>query len=190
MAAKDLRRSPTMSYLLDALERGEDIGHYGRLTFAMAAHRFMEKEELVKLLMKGGDTDEAKARALVEQVAERDYNPPSRQRILEWQSQQSFRICPNADDPNACNPTGSCRCRTRCTRTSRSSGRRRRRLIRPRVSYTRFLAPGNRGHGNEGTKSAFVAVTPVARASQNPVLRVLRVLVLDPSEISRGPAPR
>jgi DNA primase large subunit len=103
MAAKDLRNSPTMSHLLDALERGEDIGHYGRLTFAMAAHHFMEKEELVKLLMKGGDTDEAKARALVEQVTGRDYNPPSRQRILEWQSQQEFPICPNPDDPNACN---------------------------------------------------------------------------------------
>ena len=47
MAVKDLRRSPTMSHLLEALERGEDIGHYGRLTFAMAAHHFMEKEELV-----------------------------------------------------------------------------------------------------------------------------------------------
>jgi DNA primase large subunit len=103
MAAKDLRNSPTMSHLLDALERGEDIGHYGRLTFAMAAHHFMEKDELVKLLMKGGDTDEAKARALVEQVTGRDYNPPSRQRILEWQSQQEFPICPNPDDPNACN---------------------------------------------------------------------------------------
>jgi DNA primase large subunit len=103
MAVKDLRNSPTMKHLLDALERGEDIGHYGRLTFAMVAHHFMEKEELVKLLMKGGDTDEAKARALVEQVTGRDYNPPSRQRILEWQSQQEFPICPNPDDPNACN---------------------------------------------------------------------------------------
>jgi DNA primase large subunit len=103
MAVKDLRNSPTMKHLLDALERGEDIGHYGRLTFAMAAHHFMEKEELVKLLMKGGDTEEAKARALVEQVTGRDYNPPSRQRLLEWQSQQEFPICPNPDDPNACN---------------------------------------------------------------------------------------
>ena len=103
MAVKDLRNSPTMSYLLEALERGEDIGHYGRLTFAMVAHHFMEKEELVKLLMKGGDTDESKARALVQQVEQRDYNPPSRQRILEWQSQQAFPICPNPEDPNACN---------------------------------------------------------------------------------------
>ena len=92
-----------MAHLIDSLEGGEDIGHYGRLTFAMAAHHFMDKDELVKLLMKGGDTDEQKARALVQQVEERDYNPPSRQRILEWQSQQAFRICPNSDDPNACN---------------------------------------------------------------------------------------
>jgi DNA primase large subunit len=103
MSVKDLKRSPTMSHLLDALERGEDIGHYGRLTFAMAAYRSMDRDELVKLLMKDRDTDEQKARALVQQVEERGYNPPSRQRILEWQAQQQFPICPNPDDPDACN---------------------------------------------------------------------------------------
>lgn len=103
MSVKDLRRSPTVSHLLDALERGEDIGHYGRLTFVMAAHRYLDRDELVKLLMKDRDTDEPKARALVQQVEERGYNPPSRQRILEWQGQQEFPICPNPDDPDACN---------------------------------------------------------------------------------------
>jgi hypothetical protein len=103
MSIKELRRSPTMSHLLDALERGEDIGHYGRLTFAMAAHRFMDREELVKWLMKDKDTDEHKARALAQQVEERGYNPPRRERILEWQAQQQFPICPNPDDPDACN---------------------------------------------------------------------------------------
>jgi DNA primase large subunit len=103
MSVKDLKRSPTMSHLLDALERGEDIGHYGRLTFAMAAYRSMDRDELVKLLMKDRDTDEQKARALVQQVEERGYNPPSRQRILEWQAQQQFPICPNPDDPDSCN---------------------------------------------------------------------------------------
>ena len=104
MSVKDLRRSPMMSHLLDALERGEEFGHYGRLTFAMIAHRFVDREELVELLPKGGNTDEGKAKALVQQVEERDYNPPSRQRILEWQAQQAFPICPTPDDPNACNP--------------------------------------------------------------------------------------
>jgi len=37
-----------MSHLLDALEKGEDIGHYGRLTFAMVAHHFLDKAELIK----------------------------------------------------------------------------------------------------------------------------------------------
>lgn len=102
MPVKDLRQSPTMSHLLAALERGEDIGHYGRLTFAMAAHHFMEKEDLVKTLLKGG-TDEHKVRALVQEVEARDYNPPSRGRLLEWQAKQEFPICPNPDDPDACN---------------------------------------------------------------------------------------
>jgi hypothetical protein len=92
-----------MSHLLDALDKGEDIGHYGRLTFAMVAHHFLDKEELVEWLAKDSDTDENKARALVQQVEERGYNPPKRERILEWQGQQDFPICPNPDDPDACN---------------------------------------------------------------------------------------
>ena len=104
MALDDLRRSPMMSHLLDALEKGQDIGHYGRLTFAMIAHRFLDRDELVTWLCKDKDCDETKAKALVQQVESRDYNPPSRQRILEWQVEQDFPICPTPDDPNACNP--------------------------------------------------------------------------------------
>jgi len=92
-----------MSHLLDALDKGEDIGHYGRLTFAMIARYFVDNEKLVELLAMDGDTDEQKARALVLQVEERGYNPPRRERILEWQGQQDFPICPDADDPDACN---------------------------------------------------------------------------------------
>ena len=28
---------------------------------------------------------------------------PRRERILEWQSQQDFPICPTPEDPNSCN---------------------------------------------------------------------------------------
>ena len=103
MPVEDLRQSPMMTYLLDALDNGEDIGHYGRLAFAMVAHHFLDKDELVEWLSKDGDTDENEARALVQQVEERGYNPPRRERILEWQEQQDFPICPNPDDPDACN---------------------------------------------------------------------------------------
>jgi DNA primase large subunit len=103
MSVEDLRQSPMMRHLLDALDRGEDIGHYGRLTFAMVAHHLLEKDELVEWLSKGGDSDENEARALAQQVEERGYNPPRRERILEWQEQQDFPICPNPDDPDACN---------------------------------------------------------------------------------------
>jgi RecA-family ATPase len=92
-----------MNHLLDALDDGEDIGHYGRLTFAMVAHHFLERDELVEWLSKDGDTDENEARALAQQVQERGYNPPRRERILQWQEQQDFPICPNPDDPDACN---------------------------------------------------------------------------------------
>ena len=101
--SRDLRDSAMMAHLLDALESGVDVGHYGRLTFAMVARHFMDEGELVRLLADQPEQDEASARALVQQVNARDYNPPRRERILEWQSKQDFQICPNPDDPDACN---------------------------------------------------------------------------------------
>jgi hypothetical protein len=100
---EELRKSEMMAHLLDALAAGQDIGHYGRLVFAMAAHHFLDDDTLVQTLRQDPTMDEDAARALVLQVTERDYNPPRRERILEWQAQQDFPICPNPDDPRACN---------------------------------------------------------------------------------------
>jgi hypothetical protein len=99
----DLRDSPMMAHLLDALEAGQDVGHYGRLVFAMVARHFMDEDALVRRLAEQPGQDETAARALVLQVNGRDYNPPKRERILEWQAQQQFPICPNPEDPQACN---------------------------------------------------------------------------------------
>ena len=103
MPVEDLRQSPMMNHLLEALNRGEDIGHYGRLTFVMIACHFVSNDELVELLTKDRDADEQEIRALVQQVEDKGYSPPRRDRVLEWQSQQDFQICPNPDDPDACN---------------------------------------------------------------------------------------
>jgi DNA primase large subunit len=103
MSVEDLRQSPMMSHLLDALGNGEDIGHYGRLVFAMIARHFVGDDELVELLTKDRDADEQEIRAMVQQVGEKGYSPPRRERILQWQSQQDFQICLNPDDPDACN---------------------------------------------------------------------------------------
>jgi hypothetical protein len=103
MALEDLRQNGMMSHLLDALEKKQDIGHYGRLVFAMVARHFVEEEELVRLLQMNKDFTEQQARALVQQVSSRGYNPPRRDRILQWQKEQEFRICPAGDDPDACN---------------------------------------------------------------------------------------
>ncbi len=99
----NLRDAPMMSHLLNALEAGTDIGHYGRLTFAMIARYFLSQDELVSLLAKQPGQNEDEARALVLQVNGHDYNPPKRERILEWQAQQDFPICPTPEDPNSCN---------------------------------------------------------------------------------------
>lgn len=103
MPVEDLLKSPMMRHILDALDRGEDIGHYGRLTFAMIGRYFMGNDELVELLTKDNDANEQEMRALVQQVEDKGYSPPRRDRILQWQDQQDFDICPNPDDPDSCN---------------------------------------------------------------------------------------
>ena len=91
------------AHLMDSLQDGKDIGHYGRLVFAMVARHFADDDEVVEWLVKDSDFSEPDARSLMSQVQGRDYNPPRRERVLEWQSQQDFPICPNPDDPDACN---------------------------------------------------------------------------------------
>ena len=103
MPVEDLKQSPMMNHMLEALARGEDIGHYGRLTFVMIARHFVDNEELVELLTQDRDADEGDIRAMVQQVESKGYSPPRRDRILEWQSTQDFQIGPNPDDPDACN---------------------------------------------------------------------------------------
>jgi DNA primase large subunit len=73
MAVKELRKSDVMAHLLDALDQKQDIGHYGRLTFAMVARHFMSEEELVSYLQKDPDCDEREARSLYQQVQGKDY---------------------------------------------------------------------------------------------------------------------
>ncbi len=103
MTLEDLRQSEMMAHLLDALAGEQDIGHYGRLVVAMVGHHFCEDDELVRALCGNPDFGEDEARALVRQVRARHYNPPSRERVMEWQARQEFPICPNPEDPRACN---------------------------------------------------------------------------------------
>ncbi|MBF5045452.1 hypothetical protein FGE12_23800 [Aggregicoccus sp. 17bor-14] len=103
MAFDDLKRNGMMAHLLSSLEAGEDIGHYGRLVFAMVARHFVSDEELVQKLCEGAGVEEPEALALVEQVKGRDYSPPRREKVLQFQQQQAFPILPDAEDPDAGN---------------------------------------------------------------------------------------
>ena len=100
---EELRKNGMMAHLLDSLDAGKDIGHYGRLVFAMVARHFMPEDEVVAHLQKDKDFSEEQARALVLQVQGRDYNPPKREKILHYQEQQDFPIIPNPDDPDSGN---------------------------------------------------------------------------------------
>jgi hypothetical protein len=99
----ELRHDSMMAHLLDSLDAGKDIGHYGRLVFAMVARHFLPQDEVLTWLTKDSDFGEEKARLMLRQVEGRDYNPPKRERILEWQGQQEFPILPNPEDPDCGN---------------------------------------------------------------------------------------
>ena len=58
---------------------------------------------MVQLLTNEPDVSEEEARALIAEVKGHGYNPPRRERILQWQKEQDFPICPNPDDPGSCN---------------------------------------------------------------------------------------
>jgi hypothetical protein len=103
MSETELRKNGMMAHLLDALSQGQDIGHYGRLVFVMVARHFLSEDHLFKQLERDSSLDEQKARALIEQVVTKGYSPPSREKVLEFQKQQQFPICPNPKDPDTCN---------------------------------------------------------------------------------------
>ena len=92
-----------MARLIDAMEKGEDVGHYGHFTFVTVARHFIDEDAVTKLLLKQPEMDEAKARALIEHVKERGYNPPRRERILEHQGKGGFQIIADPKDPDSGN---------------------------------------------------------------------------------------
>ena len=103
MPVEELRQEPMMAHLLDSLEKGKDIGHYGRLVFVMVARHFMSDEEILQELNKNPKFDEEQGRSLLKQVEARGYNPPKRERVLDWMQRQKFPICPDTEDPGQCN---------------------------------------------------------------------------------------
>ena len=98
----ELRKDPMMTTLLNALDDGKDVGHYGRLVFAMVARHFLPHDEVLAWLTKDRDFSEAQARAMLQQVDGRDYTPPKRERLLQWQSEQDFPFI-DAADPDSGN---------------------------------------------------------------------------------------
>ena len=98
-----LREDAMMAHLLESLDAGRDIGHYGRLVFAMVARHFLSDPEVIAELTKDRDFSEQQAVTMLRQVEGRDYNPPRRERILQWQAEQDFAIIPDPADPDSGN---------------------------------------------------------------------------------------
>jgi hypothetical protein len=66
----------------------------------MIARHFLSHQEMLAELTKDPDFNEEQARVMLNQVEDRDYSPPRRERIVEWQAQQEFPILPSLDDPD------------------------------------------------------------------------------------------
>jgi hypothetical protein len=69
----------------------------------MVGRHFMGHDELCGLLSRCAGSSAEEVEVMVRQVESKGYNPPRRERILEWQKQQEFPICPNPEDPDDCN---------------------------------------------------------------------------------------
>lgn len=98
----ELRKDPMMAHLLDSLDEGMDVGHYGRLVFAMVARHFLPHEEVIAWMTKDNDFSADQAQQMLHQVEGRDYSPPRRERLLEWQREQEFEFI-NPEDPDSGN---------------------------------------------------------------------------------------
>ena len=96
----DVRKDRMMARLLDDLKAGADIGHYGRLVFAMVARHFATEDDLIRALANDRDFSEEKARVMVREVIDADYSPPKREKILEYQRRQDYPIIENPEDPD------------------------------------------------------------------------------------------
>lgn len=92
-----------MAHLLEALDEHRSIGHYGRLVFAIVARYFLSEDRIVRWLHKDPECDPVQARALLRQIKQHGYTPPTRAKILEFQTHQEFQIIPNPHDPDAGN---------------------------------------------------------------------------------------
>jgi hypothetical protein len=103
MMIDEIRKDAMMAHLVDSLERGKDIGHFGRLVFTMIARHFGSADELVALLTKDATFDEDAARVLVAQVEDAGYSPPKRAKILAFAARQEFPIIPDPNDPDCGN---------------------------------------------------------------------------------------
>ncbi len=96
----ELRNDPMMARLMDSLDNGKDIGHYGRLVFVMIGRHFMTEEEVKAHLTRDPDCTDEQADLLFKEVISADYSPPKREKILDYQAQQSFPIIENPEDPD------------------------------------------------------------------------------------------
>jgi len=103
MALNNLKSEPMMAHLISTLDSGHSIGHYGRLVFAMVARHFLQPDEMIAFLERDPECDRAQAESMIRQIEARNYNPPKRERVLDWMRRQDFPICPDPDNPGVCN---------------------------------------------------------------------------------------
>ena len=132
MSLDTLRQNAMMAHLIDALQRQEDIGHYGRLVFAMVARHFLSESELITLLQQNPGVTEQEARSLFLQVQGKDYSPPRRSGFWRGGRSNSSRSARILKIRTRVMSTKISNFLPRSTSTSRGTTRARRRVL-PRL---------------------------------------------------------
>ena len=104
MAVSELRKNDMMAHLLDSLEAGKDIGHYGRLVFAMVARPFPERQPAGEAVDEGQELRRGRREDAGRPGAEPRLQPAQagEDPAVSWSSRSS-PSAPTPTDPDACN---------------------------------------------------------------------------------------
>ena len=92
MSLKELQHNRMMAHLIDALDAGRSIGHYGRLVFTIVAYHFLHEGQVITLLAEDPECSEEEARELYEQMRVNQYSPPTPEMIHEWQERRDYGL--------------------------------------------------------------------------------------------------
>ena len=91
----DLKRNPMMRRIIQTMESGQDVGHYGRFIFTVVASYFIGEKEITDLLKRQPEIEDSEeALGFYLQVASARYVMPTSARIRAWDKSEEQKNFP------------------------------------------------------------------------------------------------